>query len=153
MAPTNSTNPTATILKLLGSGVPITTSAIATVLNKPVAAANSTLTSLERKGVIKSTKTDAGLVWELGRSPKLDSAPAPTPPKSRRNNWPLLPGTPIFPRVKINSGQFGLREIVDGKAIISGPAKEPGYYKVKFEGEDDILTYGPVRDRELADEA
>lgn len=119
------------------------------------------LSSLERKGLIKSSKTDSGLLWELGRSPKLDAPVPPKPvstwdhgtkPKPKKSWWPLAPGTPVFPRVKVNSVQFGLQEVVDGKAIILGPARDKDCYLVQFEGETEKLVYGPVKEKELQDE-
>lgn len=138
-------NPTTVILELLRDSK-ASTSAVAADLGKPAAAANSILTSLKNKGLIKNSKTNEGLIWELGRSEDLGQPKDKTPPKNR---WPLAPGTRIYPKVKTNSCQFGLKELDDGEAIIIKPAKEAGCYVVRYDGDSQDVVYGPVLEKDL----
>lgn len=138
-------NPIVIIMELLKDSK-ASTSAIAVDIGKPAAAANSILTSLKNKGLIKSSKTDEGLMWELGRSEDLDQPKEKTTPKNR---WPLAPGTRIYPKIKTNSCQFGLKELNDGEAVIIKPDKEAGCYLVRYDGDSQDVVYGPVLDKDL----
>ena len=52
------------IVELLKSGE-LSTSSIAKSLGKPAAAVNSPLQSLLARGMVKSNRTDTGIIWKL----------------------------------------------------------------------------------------
>lgn len=72
---------------------------------------------------------------------------------SSRRKHPLPVGETVYPRQWYNCPCGGLQQDVEGKAVITAPARDyPHHYFVTFEGETESCRRGPLDETSTREE-